>query len=114
VADDYPRFLCRPGTSEDAWGYRIDTGSAVSEEDEKSKLAAGWYRLPGEWDRPAETRLPQLDHDHKDGPGGSEAQPITEQLTALRAEYKAKTGKKAWHGWDEAELRRRIDEHGGA
>lgn len=32
-------------------------------------------------------------------------------LAAVRAEYEAVVGKRAFHGWDEAELRRRIVEH---
>lgn len=48
---EFPRFVCRPGTTEDAWGYRIDAGSADSPEALESMLADGWYLLPGDWER---------------------------------------------------------------
>jgi hypothetical protein len=41
----------------------------------------------------------------------SESTPSTDTLAAVRAEYEAAVGKRAFHGWDEAELRRRIVEH---
>jgi len=59
---DYPRFMCRPGTTEDAWGYQIDPGSADSPEDEKRMLADGWFLLPGDWNQPdsaPETKDPE-------------------------------------------------------
>lgn len=51
VADlsEYPRFMCRPGTQEAAWGHQIDTTSATSPEHEEELAGAGWYRTPGEW-----------------------------------------------------------------
>lgn len=33
-----------------------------------------------------------------------------DELTALRAEYKAKMGKQAYHGWDEATIREKMGE----
>lgn len=45
-----------------------------------------------------------------DGKGNKAGKPKPSAgLTAARAEYRAKSGKQAFHGWDEAELRRRID-----
>jgi len=41
----------------------------------------------------------------------SESTPSTDTLATVRAEYEAAVGKRAFHGWDEAELRRRIAEH---
>jgi len=43
---------------------------------------------------------------------GSPPPPVanTDDLTGLRAEYQAKVGKRAYHGWDAAELRKRIAE----
>lgn len=36
--------------------------------------------------------------------------PVDDSLSDLRAEYQSLVGKKAYHGWDAAELQRRIDE----
>jgi hypothetical protein len=41
----------------------------------------------------------------------SESTPSTDTLAAVRAEYQTVVGKRAWHEWDEAELRRRMAEH---
>lgn len=41
----------------------------------------------------------------------SASTPSTDTLATVRAEYEAAVGKRAFHGWDEAELRRRIAEH---
>ena len=38
-------------------------------------------------------------------------QPQPDPMTTARAEYEAIVGKRAFHGWDETELRRRIAEH---
>jgi hypothetical protein len=38
-------------------------------------------------------------------------QPAADTLATARADYEAAVGKRAFHGWDEAELRRRIAEH---
>ncbi|WP_343347638.1 hypothetical protein WJT74_05130 [Sphingomicrobium sp. XHP0239] len=35
---------------------------------------------------------------------------VEEDLTTLRAEYKAKIGKQAYHGWDAATLRAKMAE----
>jgi hypothetical protein len=51
-------------------------------------------------------RRPQLDHD-KDGNEGGSASPA-EDMTALRAEYEAKLGKRPFNGWDAAALRQKI------
>lgn len=37
-----------------------------------------------------------------------QTEPATEDMAALRAEYKAATGKNAFNGWDATELRARI------
>jgi hypothetical protein len=39
------------------------------------------------------------------------AQPQPDPLATARAEYEDVVGKRAFHGWDEAELRRRMAEH---
>lgn len=49
-----------------------------------------------------------LDHDKDGHKGGSPRQPG--DLSAVRAEYRAKLGKQPFYGWDEAEMRRRIAE----
>ena len=44
----------------------------------------------------------------------SASTPSVDTLATVRAEYQAVVGKRAWHEWDEAELRRRMAEHQGA
>ena len=48
------------------------------------------------------------DHDGDGKTGGSKA--ADEDLTALRREYQEKLGKRAFAGWDAAELRKRMAE----
>lgn len=55
---------------------------------------------------PKRARRPQLDHDNNGTEGGS-ASP-DEDLTALRAEYLLKLGKRAFNGWGAAILREKI------
>jgi len=51
-----------------------------------------------------------LDHDGDGKPGGSIAPDGDKaELAALRALYKEALGKAPFHGWDAAELQRRID-----
>lgn len=57
----------------------------------------------------AEQRRHALDHDGDGKRGGSPKSNPSAELTAARKQYRAKSGKQAFHGWDEAELRRRID-----
>jgi hypothetical protein len=57
----------------------------------------------------AERERHPLDHDGNGKKGGSPKPKPSAELTAARKEYRAKSGKQAFHGWDEAELRRRID-----
>ncbi|WP_056353485.1 hypothetical protein [Sphingomonas sp. Root1294] len=52
--------------------------------------------------------LPQLDHDKDGEPGGSTSPSASDELKAVRAEYKAKMGKNFFPAWDVAELRRRM------
>lgn len=51
-------------------------------------------------------RRPQLDHDNNGHEGGSKSP--AGDLTALRAEYFAKLGKRPFNGWDAATLREKI------
>lgn len=57
----------------------------------------------------AETGDP-LDHDQDGRKGGSLKPEATAQLTALRAEYQEKAGKRPFHGWDEDTLAAKIAE----
>lgn len=52
--------------------------------------------------------LPQLDHDNNGKPGGSlKGDGI--DLPALRVAYKEKFGKRAFPGWDAAEITKRME-----
>jgi hypothetical protein len=42
------------------------------------------------------------------------AEPVVDPLTVARDDYERIVGKRWFHGWDEAELRRRIDEFSGS
>lgn len=55
---------------------------------------------------PKRARRPQLDHDNNGTAGGSKTP--AEDLTALRAEYQEKVGKRPFNGWDAATLREKI------
>lgn len=47
----------------------------------------------------------------RDGTAELQLSSTPDPLTAARAEYEAIVGKRAFHGWDESELRRRMAEH---
>lgn len=49
-----------------------------------------------------------LDHDGDGKPGGSTAPAQTDDLAALRSEYREVVGKKAFPGWDSATLKQKI------
>jgi len=72
-------------------------------------LGAGDARLfekHGWAEEPKRRRRPQLDHDSNGEPGGSKSP--AEDLTALRAQYHAKVGKRPFNGWDAATLQAKI------
>lgn len=58
---------------------------------------------------PAEL-LARFDHDHDGKPGGSTAQPSTDEIKALRATYAAKFGKRPFPGWNAEVLAKKIAE----
>lgn len=108
---DYPRMLYRPGTKRKVWGAMVDTLIVRDEGEEAAAIGEGWSRSPdGEPAEKPKTDKPQLDHDKDGEAGGSTTAPG--DLKALRAEYKAATGKKAFNGWDEATLMAKIEEAG--
>ncbi|AYD00019.1 hypothetical protein [Neorhizobium sp. NCHU2750] len=55
-----------------------------------------------------------LDHDGDGRKGGSTAPEPDEALTALRAEYQALAGKRAFSGWDAEALQAKITDMKGA
>ncbi len=61
----------------------------------------GWAHEPAK-----RARRPQLDHDHDGKAGGSVS--AEGDLTALRAAYFEKLGKRPFNGWDAATLREKI------
>lgn len=50
-----------------------------------------------------------LDHDGDGKKGGSKSADESDELTRLRADYLEVVGKRAYHGWDAAELQEKID-----
>jgi hypothetical protein len=59
--------------------------------------------------RQAQAAHHPLDHD-RDGRLGGSPRPASEDLAPLRDEYERVVGRRAFNGWDAAELRRRIAE----
>ena len=53
-------------------------------------------------------KIVKFDHDGDGKPGGSAKQPDTDDMKALRAEYQAKMGKRAFPGWDAATIRAKM------
>ena len=63
-------------------------------------------------DAPRRVRRPQLDHDG-DGREGGSSRPVydpREDITALRAAYKDKYGKRPFNGWDAEALKAKVAE----
>lgn len=63
----------------------------------------GWAK-----EKPVSARRPQLDHDNDGREGGSKAP--AGDLTALRAEYQTKFGKRPFNGWDADTLKAKLAE----
>lgn len=86
---------------------------------EPGRIAPPPAKLLAQIDQPAATApappepLAQLDHDGDGNPGGSHSPPPSEDLTALRAEYFEKIGKRPFNGWDADTLRERISAFNG-
>lgn len=57
--------------------------------------------------KPLAAKLSQLDHD-RDGKAGGSAKQVGSGIAVKRAEYHRVVGKRAFNGWDEAELDKRI------
>jgi hypothetical protein len=93
-------------TAAGAQNYRtraLTAGDPITLSGADARLFAkiGWAEEPKR-----RARRPQLDHD-KNGTEGGSASPA-EDLTALRAEYAEKVGKRPFNGWDAATLREKI------
>lgn len=72
------------------------------------EIQDGWVEHFGHYDHPRGCWVPNdpLDHDGDGEKGGSITAPG--DMKALRAEYQAKFGKRAFNGWDEATLRAKL------
>lgn len=46
--DEYPKFMCRAGNVEEAWGRMIEPGRAETPEEEQAMVDAGWVYRPDE------------------------------------------------------------------
>ena len=103
---EFPKMLYKAGGPKRLHGIAVSTRVVQSEEEEEALHPEGWRTSPAKADKAA---APQLDHDGNGVAGGSEAQPATEALKALRADYQALTGKKPFNGWDEATLRAKLE-----
>ncbi|MDB5531610.1 MAG: hypothetical protein JWR51_4713 [Devosia sp.] len=104
---EYPRWVHCPGTIPGKKSALVNSSEA-----EAAQLAA-W----GVADEPAPLVVNPLipappasepfDHDGNGKPGGS-LKPAGADLPALRLAYKAKFGKRAFPGWDAAEITKRM------
>ena len=88
-----------------AWRYGPDNQESIFTTPEQ--VPEGWMDHPSAFS-PEEAPVNALDHDGDGAPGGSTAPEQTDRLKELRAEYLTVIGKKAFAGWDEAELEKRI------
>jgi hypothetical protein len=76
--------------------------------DKVRRLAFLDIDAPDDLPPPPAALLDKFDHDGDGKPGGVRAPEKTDRLKELRAAYKAKTGKRPFAGWDEAELEKRM------
>lgn len=93
----YPKQLFRKPGPYGLGDRSYAVAGAADEAEEAALVERGWT---------ADFDALWLDHDGDGKPGGSKAP--EGDLKALRAEYQDKTGKRAFPGWDEAEIRRRM------
>jgi hypothetical protein len=70
-------------------------------------LAREMIALGRATEKPVRARRPQLDHDH-DGREGGSPKRAEADVSALRAAYQEKFGKRPFNGWDAATLREKI------
>ncbi len=89
---EFPKWIRRPGKRE----VLVENADA-----EALQIAAWDAEEPA---KPSNPLLSQLDHDQ----GGS-LKGTGDDLPALRIAYKAKFGKKAYGGWDAAEITKRME-----
>jgi hypothetical protein len=87
------------------------------------EIPAGWVKHPALLaeakasgkvvviEKPVGVDGSRFDHNGDGLPGGSAAPEKTDRLKELRAEYQALIGKRAFPGWDEAEIERRMAAH---
>jgi hypothetical protein len=92
-----------------AWRYGPKGEAEVFQSE--ADVPKGWV------DHPSKVKaapIEKFDHNGDGKPGGSTAPEPTEDLAALRAKYKDVVGKRAFPGWDVAEIERRLAEHAAA
>jgi hypothetical protein len=95
---EFPKWIRRPGKRE----VLVENADA-----EAAQFAAWDAEDPQPVVATPNPLLPQLDHDQNGAPGGS-LKGAGDDLPALRIAYKAKFGKRAFPGWNAAELRERL------
>lgn len=74
----------------------------------EAAVPKGWIHVPGDYNRQTGQWVgpDPLDHGGNGQKGDRASAP--DDLKTLRAAYKAKFGKKAFNGWDEAKLREKL------
>lgn len=102
---EYPRWVHCPGTIPGKKSALVNDTAA-----EEAQLAAWAAEAPLSVDLPQVVRnaLTSFDHDGDGKPGGASKQ-AGEDLPALRIAYKEKFGKRAFPGWDAAEITKRME-----
>lgn len=57
MSEEYPKFMCRAGGTEECRGRMIESGCAADEAQEQAMLEDGWVYAPEEIDAPTEPEI---------------------------------------------------------
>lgn len=105
---EFPKWIRRPGHAD----VLVDNAEAEALQielwDIEGLIGPGPHQFFDARGKVDNALLPQLDHDANGKPGGS-LKPEGADLPALRIAYKEKFGKRAFPGWDAAEITKRME-----
>ncbi|MDV7392133.1 hypothetical protein RZS08_12290 [Arthrospira platensis SPKY1] len=111
---EFPRWMFGPDGAEGIFQTKDEVPKGWSHKHTPETIARvnGW-RMPEKPAKIVEKAATGKEFDHNgDGrPGGSAAPELTDELAALRAEYRSVVGKRPFPGWDADEIKRRMAEH---
>ena len=110
---EFPRWMFGPNGEEQIFQSKADVPKGWSDKHTPETIARvnGWP-MP---EKPVKVEKvvigKEFDHNNDGRPGGSTAPEPSDELAALRTEYRQVVGKRPFPGWDADELRRRMAEH---